>query len=177
MHGALLALDESFDSNAMGLALQIPTQNVQVTKRHVECPQFGKPQLRIWSLFFSVRFTRRDKWWNASSALYWHASPNVPRTDPSSLTNSTRPHIWLDSSTCSPFVFIFIKQRKDTSSPPSLISVLFHSGPVYIIIYVRLFHTASHVSFLPLSFKFPNQTIKKSQIRKCRAKMKSQLSS
>jgi hypothetical protein len=47
-----LALDESFDSNAMGLALQIPTQNVQVTKRHVECPQFGKPQLRIWSLFF-----------------------------------------------------------------------------------------------------------------------------
>lgn len=33
VHGALLALDESFDSNAMGLALQIPTQNVQVIKR------------------------------------------------------------------------------------------------------------------------------------------------
>ncbi|XP_059352042.1 liprin-alpha-2-like isoform X2 [Daphnia carinata] len=29
VHGALLALDESFDSNAMGLALQIPTQNIQ----------------------------------------------------------------------------------------------------------------------------------------------------
>ena len=31
VHGALLALDESFDSNAMALALQIPTQNTQVT--------------------------------------------------------------------------------------------------------------------------------------------------
>ena len=30
VHGALLALDESFDSNAMALALQVPTQNVQV---------------------------------------------------------------------------------------------------------------------------------------------------
>jgi hypothetical protein len=30
VHGALLALDESFDSNAMALALQIPTQNMQV---------------------------------------------------------------------------------------------------------------------------------------------------
>lgn len=30
VHGALIALDESFDSNAMALALQIPTQNAQV---------------------------------------------------------------------------------------------------------------------------------------------------
>jgi len=30
VHGALLSLDESFDSNAMALALQIPTQNIQV---------------------------------------------------------------------------------------------------------------------------------------------------
>lgn len=30
MHGALIALDESFDANAMALALQIPTQNIQV---------------------------------------------------------------------------------------------------------------------------------------------------
>ncbi|XP_032307717.1 liprin-alpha-1 isoform X2 [Drosophila ananassae] len=29
VHGALMALDEGFDSNAMGLALQIPTQNAQ----------------------------------------------------------------------------------------------------------------------------------------------------
>jgi len=29
VHGALLSLDESFDSNAMALALQIPTQNIQ----------------------------------------------------------------------------------------------------------------------------------------------------
>lgn len=30
VHGALIALDESFDCNSMGLALQIPTQNSQV---------------------------------------------------------------------------------------------------------------------------------------------------
>lgn len=30
VHGALIALDESFDSNSMALALQIPTQNIQV---------------------------------------------------------------------------------------------------------------------------------------------------
>lgn len=31
VHGALIALDESFDANSMALALQIPTQNVQVS--------------------------------------------------------------------------------------------------------------------------------------------------
>lgn len=31
LHGALIALDEGFDSNAMALALQIPTQNIQVS--------------------------------------------------------------------------------------------------------------------------------------------------
>lgn len=31
VHGALIALDESFDVNAMALALQIPTQNTQVS--------------------------------------------------------------------------------------------------------------------------------------------------
>lgn len=30
VHGALIALDEGFDANAMALALQIPTQNIQV---------------------------------------------------------------------------------------------------------------------------------------------------
>lgn len=30
VHGALLALDEGFDSTSMALALQIPTQNTQV---------------------------------------------------------------------------------------------------------------------------------------------------
>ena len=32
VHGALVALDESFDHNSMALALQIPNQNTQVTK-------------------------------------------------------------------------------------------------------------------------------------------------
>lgn len=31
VHGALIALDESFDFNSLALALQIPTQNVQVS--------------------------------------------------------------------------------------------------------------------------------------------------
>jgi hypothetical protein len=30
VHGALIALDESFDHNAMALALQVPTPNSQV---------------------------------------------------------------------------------------------------------------------------------------------------
>jgi hypothetical protein len=33
VHGALIALDESFDHNSLALALQIPTQNTQVTYR------------------------------------------------------------------------------------------------------------------------------------------------
>ena len=31
VHGALIALDESFDHNALALALQIPTPNTQVS--------------------------------------------------------------------------------------------------------------------------------------------------
>ena len=31
VHGALIALDDSFDHNSMALALQIPTQNTQVS--------------------------------------------------------------------------------------------------------------------------------------------------
>lgn len=30
VHGALVALDETFDHNALALSLQIPTQNTQV---------------------------------------------------------------------------------------------------------------------------------------------------
>ncbi len=30
VHGALIALDDTFDPNLMALALQIPTQNTQV---------------------------------------------------------------------------------------------------------------------------------------------------
>lgn len=34
VHGALVALDESFDYNALALLLQIPTQNTQVSKKY-----------------------------------------------------------------------------------------------------------------------------------------------
>lgn len=37
VHGALIALDESFDATAMALALQIPTQNIQVSARNDVC--------------------------------------------------------------------------------------------------------------------------------------------
>lgn len=33
VHGALVALDESFDYNALALLLQIPTQNTQVSNK------------------------------------------------------------------------------------------------------------------------------------------------
>ena len=35
VHGALVALDESFDHNSMALALQIPNQNTQVTNTRI----------------------------------------------------------------------------------------------------------------------------------------------
>lgn len=35
VHGALLALDDAFDHNALALLLQIPTQNTQVHKHQV----------------------------------------------------------------------------------------------------------------------------------------------
>lgn len=34
VHGALMALDETFDHNALALLLQIPTQNTQVHSAH-----------------------------------------------------------------------------------------------------------------------------------------------
>lgn len=43
VHGALIALDESFDANSMALALQIPSQS----------PQVGGPQGNICLLVFS----------------------------------------------------------------------------------------------------------------------------
>lgn len=38
VHGALVALDETFDFNALALLLQIPTQNTQVTPRRAALP-------------------------------------------------------------------------------------------------------------------------------------------
>jgi len=32
VHGALIALDESFDNNSLAMALQIPTANIQVSQ-------------------------------------------------------------------------------------------------------------------------------------------------
>lgn len=38
VHGALMALDETFDFNVLALLLQIPTQNTQVTPARPHAP-------------------------------------------------------------------------------------------------------------------------------------------
>jgi hypothetical protein len=53
VHGALIALDESFDANSMALALQIPTQNTQV-REIVDLKLFEKYfKTFLFSLFAS----------------------------------------------------------------------------------------------------------------------------
>ena len=51
VHGALIALDEGFDSNAMALALQIPTQNIQVFF-NITSPKKGMIFEYIFCFFF-----------------------------------------------------------------------------------------------------------------------------
>lgn len=45
VHGALVALDESFDYNALALLLQIPTQNTQVGGKRLPCAPEEFPPL------------------------------------------------------------------------------------------------------------------------------------
>lgn len=51
VHGALIALDESFDANAMALALQIPTQNNQVSKTQNTCTNRFRKLIFFLSVF------------------------------------------------------------------------------------------------------------------------------
>lgn len=57
VHGALVALDETFDYNALALLLQIPTQNTQVSKIYIMVDgYFFSPLERIkmeTTIFFS----------------------------------------------------------------------------------------------------------------------------
>ena len=46
VHGALVALDESFDSSQMALALQIPTQNLQVSGLGQETEELTRVSLQ-----------------------------------------------------------------------------------------------------------------------------------
>lgn len=74
VHGALIALDESFDANAMALALQIPTQNVQVI-RYFACLT---ADLTLTNRYFPIRLVKRLKW-NLRNSYKWQ--PNVaPKT-------------------------------------------------------------------------------------------------
>ena len=57
VHGALIALDESFDHNSLALALQIPTQSTQVS--FLFCPHCGFCVVLVLAmglLMFSVAF-------------------------------------------------------------------------------------------------------------------------
>lgn len=55
VHGALIALDESFDSNSMALALQIPTQNTQVRLQDVIS--------RITYSYYLTIITQMNNWY------------------------------------------------------------------------------------------------------------------
>lgn len=50
VHGALLALDETFDYSDLALLLQIPTQNAQVGERPLGPEGTGHPQLAVCKL-------------------------------------------------------------------------------------------------------------------------------
>lgn len=52
LHGALIALDDSFDATHLAMALQIPTQNVQVCLMSIQ----------HFPLKF-ILFNRQDKFW------------------------------------------------------------------------------------------------------------------
>jgi len=55
VHGAVIALDESFDASQMALALQIPTQNLQVN------------YILLMNPIVICLHSRRDRSWNVSS--------------------------------------------------------------------------------------------------------------
>lgn len=69
VHGALIALDESFDANAMALALQIPTQNVQV-----RCDFIISSIYQLTLTNRPIRLVKRLKW-NLRNYCKW--LPNV----------------------------------------------------------------------------------------------------
>lgn len=79
VHGALIALDESFDANSMALALQIPSQS----------PQVGGPQGDIYLLVFSHSLS----YFSFSALVSSHAGFLF------SLTSSFSLHIFMRSFT------------------------------------------------------------------------------
>lgn len=63
VHGALIALDESFDAIAMALALQIPTQNVQVNVALPTTASIYKIHF-VYSKSYAMFNYRHVKRWN-----------------------------------------------------------------------------------------------------------------
>lgn len=74
VHGALIALDESFDANAMALALQIPTQNIQVTIKFPTLMilffEFQKKKLTKSNTFLIILNNRVVNRWKLNSQIY-----------------------------------------------------------------------------------------------------------
>lgn len=60
VHGALIALDEGFDSSTFALTLQIPTQNIQVMLYRI-CALSKRGLLRMYFYDYLFTFFRRDK--------------------------------------------------------------------------------------------------------------------
>lgn len=78
VHGALIALDENFDHNAMALSLQIPTQNSQV-----------KPGMYLYSaitIYLCLCNYRLATFWITSLVVCWEwlsGALSTNRLDPS----------------------------------------------------------------------------------------------
>ena len=73
VHGALLALDDSFDHNAMGLCLQIPTQNQQVIHCSITTMSIIL-LLYMWTCVNGICLCRLAISWSKSSIIccQWH---------------------------------------------------------------------------------------------------------
>lgn len=71
VHGALIALDDTFDPNLMALALQIPTQNTQVCLEYyiIVRQNFSETEVMKLTRLLLVPF-RQGMYWNMSFKGY-----------------------------------------------------------------------------------------------------------
>ena len=77
VHGALIAMDENFDSSSFALTLQIPTQNIQVICRN-NFTNCWWCWFRSNKIIFNVLylFLRLDKFWKMNFQNWLRWPPN-----------------------------------------------------------------------------------------------------
>ena len=73
VHGALVALDDSFDHNSMALALQIPTPNTQVRLIKTTNPN-QKPNTQLWFIKMTNPDQQRSSCRRADRVLDLHTT-------------------------------------------------------------------------------------------------------